>query len=79
MIRVPSARAALADLSASFWDHPSRKLTLIGVTGTDGKTTTVQLIGATLREAGRSVGWLSTAGIKDRRPDPPQHPRSHHP
>ncbi|HEX3243983.1 MAG TPA: UDP-N-acetylmuramoyl-L-alanyl-D-glutamate--2,6-diaminopimelate ligase [Chloroflexota bacterium] len=64
MIRVPSARSALADLAASFWDHPSHKLTLIGVTGTDGKTTTVQLIGATLRQAGQSVGWLSTAGIR---------------
>jgi UDP-N-acetylmuramoyl-L-alanyl-D-glutamate--2,6-diaminopimelate ligase len=64
MVRVASARAALADLSAALWDHPSRKLTLIGVTGTDGKTSTTQIIGTILRAAGRSVGWLSTAGIR---------------
>jgi UDP-N-acetylmuramoyl-L-alanyl-D-glutamate--2,6-diaminopimelate ligase len=64
LVRVASARAALADLSAAFWDHPSRKLTLIGVTGTDGKTSTSQIIGAILRAAGRSAGWLSTAGIR---------------
>ena len=64
LVRVSSARAALADLSAALWDHPSRKLTLIGVTGTDGKTSTTQIIGSILRATGRSVGWLSTAGIR---------------
>jgi UDP-N-acetylmuramoyl-L-alanyl-D-glutamate--2,6-diaminopimelate ligase len=64
LVRVPSARAALADLSAALWDHPSHKLTLIGVTGTDGKTSATQIIGSILRAAGRSVGWLSTAGIR---------------
>ncbi len=64
IIRARSARSALADLSAAFWGHPSRKLTLIGVTGTDGKTSTTQIIGSILRAAGQSVGWLSTAGIR---------------
>jgi UDP-N-acetylmuramoyl-L-alanyl-D-glutamate--2,6-diaminopimelate ligase len=64
LVHTPSARAGLADLSAAFWGHPSRELRLIGVTGTDGKTSTTQIIGAILRAAGRSVGWLSTAGIR---------------
>lgn len=63
-VRVPAARAALADLAAAYWGHPSDRLTLIGVTGTDGKTSTTQLIGAILAAGGRSVGWLTTEGIR---------------
>lgn len=64
LLRVPSARAALADLSSALWRHPSGRLTLIGITGTDGKTSTAQLIGTILRASGRTVGWLTTAGIR---------------
>ncbi len=39
-IQVPESRAALAHLAAAWHDHPGRKMTVIGVTGTDGKTTT---------------------------------------
>src|SRR2546422_11051668 len=40
---VPSARRALAALAGAYWDHPSRALTLVGITGTKGKTTTAYL------------------------------------
>ncbi len=60
VIRVPHARKALALLSARFYDHPSAHLTLIGVTGTQGKTTTTYLIDAILREAGIRAGLIGT-------------------
>lgn len=71
-IVVPSARAALADLAAAVRGHPSRKLRLVGVTGTDGKTSTVQLLSAILERAGRRTGWLTTVDVKigeQRRPN----------
>src|SRR4051812_22468908 len=61
---VPSARAALADLSAAIRGHPSRRLRLVGVTGTDGKTSTTQLLAAILEQAGQRVGWLTTVDVK---------------
>jgi UDP-N-acetylmuramoyl-L-alanyl-D-glutamate--2,6-diaminopimelate ligase len=59
-IQVPNSREALAYLSAGFYGHPARKLTMIGVTGTDGKTTTTNLIYQILRSAGLRVGMIST-------------------
>lgn len=49
---VPSTRSALARLSANYYGHPSRKLQLVGVTGTNGKTTTAYLIAAIMENAG---------------------------
>jgi UDP-N-acetylmuramoyl-L-alanyl-D-glutamate--2,6-diaminopimelate ligase len=63
-IRVDDARSALATLAASFYDFPSRRLRLIGVTGTDGKTTTTHLITHILRHAGMHPGMISTVGAQ---------------
>ncbi|MFL5732794.1 MAG: UDP-N-acetylmuramoyl-L-alanyl-D-glutamate--2,6-diaminopimelate ligase [Chloroflexia bacterium] len=59
-VHVPDDRAAVALLSAAFFDFPSRKLQVIGVTGTDGKTTTSTLIHSILEAAGRNAGLIST-------------------
>jgi UDP-N-acetylmuramoyl-L-alanyl-D-glutamate--2,6-diaminopimelate ligase len=50
-IQVTNARAALAQAAAAAHDHPSRKLKLVGVTGTNGKTTTAHLIDSIIRES----------------------------
>jgi UDP-N-acetylmuramoyl-L-alanyl-D-glutamate--2,6-diaminopimelate ligase len=57
---VPHVRAALAQVAATFYGHPARELTCIGVTGTDGKTTTTLLIDSILRTAGRRPGLVGS-------------------
>jgi len=64
LIIVSNPRAALAHLSAAFNDFPSRKLRVIGVTGTDGKTTTCTLIASILKAAGHRVGVITTVGAQ---------------
>jgi UDP-N-acetylmuramoyl-L-alanyl-D-glutamate--2,6-diaminopimelate ligase len=53
-------REAMAKFSAAFYDYPSQKLVVIGVTGTDGKTTTTNLVFHILHTAGFPVGMIST-------------------
>ncbi len=59
-IRVKDARVALAALAAAVFGDPAQHLDLVGVTGTNGKTTTTYLIDAGLRAAGETVGLLGT-------------------
>jgi UDP-N-acetylmuramoyl-L-alanyl-D-glutamate--2,6-diaminopimelate ligase len=61
---VARSRDALADAAAAWFDHPSRKLHVIGITGTDGKTTTAFLAEAMLRAAGRRPGLLGTVEVE---------------
>jgi UDP-N-acetylmuramoyl-L-alanyl-D-glutamate--2,6-diaminopimelate ligase len=57
---VPSARAAMAPFAAAFWDDPTAELKLIGVTGTNGKTTTAYLAREILEAAGIQTGLMGT-------------------
>ena len=59
-VQVKDSSLAIAIIAAYFYDHPSEKLKLIGVTGTNGKTTVVTLLHALFRQLGYKVGLLST-------------------
>ncbi len=61
-VRVDDSRAALARLAAAFFGYPSRQMRVVGVTGTDGKTTTSNLIYHLLGAAGLHPGMISTIG-----------------
>ena len=59
-LRVQDARRAVTFLASAFYDYPGKKLTVIGVTGTDGKTTTSNLLYRILIAAGLKAGMIST-------------------
>ncbi|MCA1632297.1 MAG: UDP-N-acetylmuramoyl-L-alanyl-D-glutamate--2,6-diaminopimelate ligase [Acidobacteria bacterium] len=59
-VKVEDARRALALAAAEVHDHPSRELRLVGITGTNGKTTTAYLVAAMADEAGTPNAFLST-------------------
>src|SRR5438094_456955 len=59
-VLVPSVRVSLARLAGAFYGHPSRQLALVGITGTNGKTTTSYLIEALLRARGLATGVIGT-------------------
>jgi UDP-N-acetylmuramoyl-L-alanyl-D-glutamate--2,6-diaminopimelate ligase len=63
-IRVADTRRALGALSARFYGHPTHGMEVIGVTGTDGKTTTANLIEAILAGSGKRTGLMSTVEFK---------------
>jgi len=63
-LKVPDARAALALLSAAVLGRPADALTLVGVTGTNGKTTTTYIVEAMLRAAGLSPGVVGTVSYR---------------
>jgi UDP-N-acetylmuramoyl-L-alanyl-D-glutamate--2,6-diaminopimelate ligase len=60
VILVPDSRLALARLATVFYDHPSQRLKLIGITGTKGKTTTSYLVKSIIEAAGHTTGLIGT-------------------
>jgi UDP-N-acetylmuramoyl-L-alanyl-D-glutamate--2,6-diaminopimelate ligase len=63
-VTVSDARLALARLAAAYYKHPSRELKLVGITGTNGKTTTAYLLTALFEAAGIPCGMLGTIVYK---------------
>lgn len=64
VIKVDDTREALAQVSKNYFNNPQAKLTLIGVTGTTGKTTTTHMIRDILKSAGYEVGLIGSIGAK---------------
>ncbi|MDG1698289.1 MAG: UDP-N-acetylmuramoyl-L-alanyl-D-glutamate--2,6-diaminopimelate ligase [Polaribacter sp.] len=62
-VQVPCVNSALAIMAANFYSNPSKKLPLVGVTGTNGKTTIASLLYQLFKKAGYKVGLLSTVKI----------------
>lgn len=60
LLKVKDARKAMAPVSAEFYGNPSKKLIVIGVTGTEGKSSTVSFIWQLLRLSGKKAGFIST-------------------
>ena len=60
---VPDTRSALAVIAANLHGNPARRLTLVGVTGTNGKTTTTHLVRSVLEAAGMRTGLVGTIGV----------------
>ncbi|GAB4210073.1 MAG: UDP-N-acetylmuramoyl-L-alanyl-D-glutamate--2,6-diaminopimelate ligase [Roseiflexaceae bacterium] len=63
-LRVANARAALAPLAAAFHGYPGRQMRVVGITGTDGKSTTTFLTSVALEAAGHCTGLLGTVDFK---------------
>ncbi len=61
---VPDARQALAGLAASYFGHPSREMRVVGITGTNGKTTTGYLVASIFEAAGTRCGLVGTVGYR---------------
>lgn len=63
-VRVPSVREAMGPISAAFFGRPADRLTLVGVTGTNGKTTVTYLLEAVFLAAGLAPGVIGTTGVR---------------
>ena len=63
-VRVPDARRAMAPIAARFFGDPANELALVGVTGTNGKTSTTYLVESILAQAGQRVGLVGTVEIR---------------
>lgn len=75
LIRVDNSRFAMSPFSAAFYDYPGNKLCIAGVTGTEGKSSTVFFIWQLLRLAGKKAGFISTVqySLGDEAVDNPEH------
>lgn len=62
LVRVPDSRGALAVLAAAFFGYPARRLTVVGITGTNGKTTLTYLLQSIAGQAGWRAGVVGTTG-----------------
>jgi UDP-N-acetylmuramoyl-L-alanyl-D-glutamate--2,6-diaminopimelate ligase len=69
---VADTREAVGPLADALWEHPSRRLTMIGITGTNGKTTTSYLLAAVLEAAGWPTGVLGTLTGSFTTPEAPE-------
>jgi UDP-N-acetylmuramyl-tripeptide synthetase len=63
-VSVDSSRRALAEVSAAFYGHPSKAMVVVGITGTNGKTTTTYLIESILQAAGKNPGIIGTINYR---------------
>ena len=64
MVVVPNSRQALAKISSNFYGNPSSQVALIGITGTNGKTTTTYLLESIFKKAGYAVGVIGTINYR---------------
>ncbi len=64
VIKVPDTRRAAGLLADAFWGHPSQRMKVVGITGTNGKTTVAMLTAQTLRTLGRSAATIGTLGAE---------------
>ncbi len=62
IVAADDTQCALAALASAIHGHPSSKMLLVGITGTNGKTTTMRMVAAILKAAGRTVGTIGTLG-----------------
>src|SRR5207247_7357402 len=63
-VRVPSVREAMGPVSAAFFGRPADRMTVVGVTGTNGKTTITYLLESVFRKSGRVAGLIGTTGLR---------------
>lgn len=70
VIRVPDVRSVVGPVASALLDHPSRRVTMIGVTGTNGKTSTASFIGSILRGTGHRPVVLGTLTAERTTPEP---------
>ncbi len=73
-LKVPDCNSALAIIASNFYDNPSKNLKLVGITGTNGKTTVSTLLYNQFKKAGYKVGLLSTIKVMV---DDTEHPATH--
>ena len=63
IFKIQNIRKALSTIASEFYDHPSKKMTLVGITGTNGKTTTACLVKSILEKAKYKVAQIGTLGL----------------